>query len=487
MLDTGAPRTAVQLHAADRAGLSRNRLVEADRSSGLGADRVRSWKGQIDSFALGGEQIRNIQLAIDDTRVPGADLLLGLDYFLSHRIYVSRLQRKLYATWNGGPVFATFGIGQYNAAYAAQPADISPGDAEALARRGEASAARGELAQALVDLNQACELAPQSAAHRFSRARVHLAMKQFGKARQDLDDSLRLQPGLHEALAIRAAMRVAGNEQGGALLDLFLLDTALSPSAHLRERMADLYAQLGQTRDALRQWELWLPTHRADAHLPKVLNSRCMLRTRLNLELEKALKDCEEAVDRDRGEPAYRDSLGWVQLRMNDPGSAIKAFDLAIDRKSIPSALYGRALAYQRLSNDYAAERDLRAARRLKPGIDAEVRKAGLPVIEDEPKPAVPAPDRMPTLATERTVNAPRPILFGIDPSIRPPGIPAVEAEPEPLPPSSGPSCSDRIAPATLLGPQSRVLRGPGQPPCQPAPAIKVGTPKQRSLDLLDR
>jgi hypothetical protein len=30
---------------------------------------------------------------------------LGTDYFLSHHIYVANSQRKLYFTYNGGPVF----------------------------------------------------------------------------------------------------------------------------------------------------------------------------------------------------------------------------------------------------------------------------------------------------------------------------------------------------------------------------------------------
>jgi hypothetical protein len=33
------------------------------------------------------------------------DMLIGADFFLSHRIYVANSQRKLYFTYNGGPVF----------------------------------------------------------------------------------------------------------------------------------------------------------------------------------------------------------------------------------------------------------------------------------------------------------------------------------------------------------------------------------------------
>ena len=392
MMDTGAARTTMTLRAARRAGIKESDLTEAGSVGGAGSGHVRSWKGQVASFELGGEKIANNQLEVDDADNLAGDMLIGLDYFLSHRIYVSRLQRKVYATWNGVPVFARDGAaGAYDARYAALPADVSPDDAEAFARRGEAAAARGELDKALADLNRACELAPQSAANLLARARVHLAMRQFAKAQQDLDEALRLQPALNEALALRASMRASAGDRTGAQVDLLALDSALPPSSHLREGMAEIYVELELVPDALRQWELWTSTHRADAHLAHVLNSRCWLRARLNLDLKLALDDCKEAVSQNRAEPAYRDSLGWTYLRLNDAKNAVKAFDAGIELKPVPFSLYGRALAQQRLGNAEGARRDLDAARKLRQDIDEAVRKAGFPVADDAvtPPPAV--------------------------------------------------------------------------------------------------
>ncbi|MBW8846396.1 MAG: retroviral-like aspartic protease family protein [Burkholderiales bacterium] len=388
IMDTGAPRTVLKMRAARRAGVKEADLTEAGKTGGAGSGRVRSWTGQIASFELGGEKIANNRLEIDDVDGIGEDMLIGLDYFLSHRIYVSRLQRKVYATWNGGPVFAREGaVGTYDSRFAARPADIAPDDAEALARRGEASAARGELERALEDLNRACELAPQSEANFLARARVHLAMRQFAKAKLDLDEALRLHPGLNEALAIRASMRMASGDRTGAQVDLLALDAALPPSSHLREGMADVYVELELVPDALRQWELWTSTHGADAHLASVLNSRCWLRARLNIELKLALDDCKTAVGQDRQEPAFRDSLGWTYLRLDDAKSAVKAFDAGIDIKPSPFSLYGRALAHQHLGHADDARRDLAAARKLRQDIDAAVGKAGFPVAEDATRP----------------------------------------------------------------------------------------------------
>ena len=388
IMDTGAPRTVLKLRAARRAGIKESDLTEAGKTGGAGSGRARSWTGQIASFELGGEKIANNQLEIDDVGGSGEDMLIGLDYFLSHRIYVSRLQRKVYATWNGGPVFARDGaVGAYDSRFAALPADITSDDAEAFARRGEAAAARGELDKALADLNRACELAPKAEANFLARARVHLAMRQFAKAQGDLDEALRLHPALNEALAIRASMRVASGDRTGAQVDLLALDAALPPASHLREGMAQTYVELELVPDALRQWELWTSTHRDDVHLATVLNSRCWLRARLNLELKLALDDCKAAVSQERQEPAFRDSLGWTYLRLDDAKAAVKAFDAGIELKPTPFSLYGRALAQQRLGNADGAARDLAAARKLRQDIDAAVGKAGFPVAADAPKP----------------------------------------------------------------------------------------------------
>jgi hypothetical protein len=42
---------------------------------------------------------------IADFELRDADMLIGADFFLSHHIFVSNSQHKLYLTYNGGPVF----------------------------------------------------------------------------------------------------------------------------------------------------------------------------------------------------------------------------------------------------------------------------------------------------------------------------------------------------------------------------------------------
>ncbi|MFG6490450.1 aspartyl protease family protein [Roseateles sp. BYS78W] len=386
LMDTGAPTTSLRLASARRADIKEGDLKQSGWASGIGEGRARSWTGPMASFELGGEKIVDNVVKIDEVDYSRNDMLLGLDYFLSHRIYVSRLQKKVYATWNGGPVFARNASDRADdPRYAARPADVAPDDADALARRGEAAAARGELAKALEDLDRACELAPSSADNFLARARVHLALRQAAKARLDLDQALTLKPDLSEARVTRAALRVSAGQRDGALADLGALDAGLPPSDQMRERLAGLYARLNLAPEALRQWGLWLPAHGTDVRLAGVLNDRCWLRTRLNQDVAQALEDCKAAVDKDGGEALYLDSLGWTYLRLDDARKAVEAFDAAIKLKALPFAHYGRALAEQRLGQADAARSDLEAARRLGKDVDERVRVAGLPVAGDAP------------------------------------------------------------------------------------------------------
>ena len=166
------------------------------------------------------------------------------------------------------------------------------------------------------------------------------------------------------------------------------LDTELPPSSNLRADMAQLYASFGQAAEALRQFDFWVNSHQKDARLASILNARCWMRARLNIDLPLALQDCKQAVDVDDGAAAYRDSLGWTYLRMGDAQSAKNAFDGAIKLEALPFSLYGRGLAQLRLNDTASGERDLEAARKLKPSIDEDARKEGFEFVDGAARPA---------------------------------------------------------------------------------------------------
>ncbi|MGC1522326.1 MAG: aspartyl protease family protein, partial [Steroidobacteraceae bacterium] len=108
MFDTGASASLLSMKAAERAGITPDSpgVVVAGYSTGLGRESLKTYIGTFASFKIGDEEIKNARLrfaamdAMDDT-----DMLIGADFFLSHRIYVASSQRKLFFTYNGGPVF----------------------------------------------------------------------------------------------------------------------------------------------------------------------------------------------------------------------------------------------------------------------------------------------------------------------------------------------------------------------------------------------
>jgi tetratricopeptide (TPR) repeat protein len=390
LLDTGAPWTTMTLATARRAGLKEGDLKPWGRTGGAGRGRARTFLGNVASFELGGEKIANNELRIDELDFSHQDVLVGLDYFLSHRIYVSHLQNKIYATWNGNTVFARNRGGaaeERDTRHAALPEAPDKDDADALARRGAASLVAGNPARALEDLNRACELAPHVAENFATRARVHFAMRQPRLALADLDEALRLDPALAEARLSRAVAREMQGDRPGAQADLAQLDAALPPGSNLRSDMAELYARFPQVPEALKQYELWINSHPRDAHLASILNGRCWLRTRLNIDLSMALKDCRQAVSEDGGEAAFHDSLGWTYLRMDDLTRAKSAFDQAIKLQPLPLSLYGRALVQLRLKETTAGERDLAEARKLDAKVDENVLKQGFEFAESVARP----------------------------------------------------------------------------------------------------
>jgi hypothetical protein len=105
--DTGAARSLLSARGAARAGLTTTTTgaVLAGKVHGFGPDQLDSWIAPVESFALGREQISNTRLRFIDKDPIHEDMLLGFDFFQSHRVFVAYSQHKVYFTYNGGPVF----------------------------------------------------------------------------------------------------------------------------------------------------------------------------------------------------------------------------------------------------------------------------------------------------------------------------------------------------------------------------------------------
>lgn len=375
--DTGAS-TLVSLKAARQAGLQDADLRDASVATGLGQGHVKRWTGNFDRVSLGGETVIHNRLDVSDFEFASFDMLVGMDFFMSHRIYVSEDRDLMFFTYNGGPVFARNVDAPAGPASAPASHAADTLSADALFRRATASMARHDLAGALADLDRACAMAPDNARYHLARAQGHQWSNDGAKALADLDTALSLDPKLDDARLMRASSWSMGGDLARSLQDLAILDATLPPRADMRKSVAWAYGEWGRPELAIKQLTLWIDNHRDDVWLPGAYRSRCFARAASNIELRQAMRDCNEAVERDPDDADARATRGWLQLRLNQPARARADFDDAIKLAPTDSfSLYGHALALTRLGDTAQAQADLAAARKAEPAIDARMKTYG--------------------------------------------------------------------------------------------------------------
>ncbi|MBV9727232.1 MAG: aspartyl protease family protein [Gammaproteobacteria bacterium] len=427
LFDTGSPVSSLTLEAAKRAGITpgSDGVVEAGSAWGIGHKVRKTWIARFASFKLGDEEIKNAKLRFGDISLPDSDMLIGADFFLSHRIYVASSQRKLYFTYNGGPVFdlsarpppvaadetggadsavrdsgatlaapadaaAAASLGDAAAAPTRPPVSLprdtdarlnGPTDAAGYARRGAASAARNDYDAAMADLTRACELAPSDPDYFYQRGLVHWRRKEAEPALADMDQAIRLKPDFADALLARASLRSRGPDATSSVIaDLDAADRALPKEADARLRLGSLYDAAGQPSAAVVQYTKWIDSHPPDnLYMPSALNARCWARALTGQGLDVALADCNAALRKKPDTAAFLDSRALVYLRQESYDKAIADYDAALrlQPKSAWSR-YGRGLAKQHKGMTSEAQADIDAAKGLDPKIAASAAKYGI-------------------------------------------------------------------------------------------------------------
>jgi tetratricopeptide (TPR) repeat protein len=399
MFDTGSGASVLSLKAAERAGVIPDSpgVLQAGYTRGIGRATVKTYIGPFASFNIGDEEIRNTRLRFGEIGVESADMLLGMDFFLSHRIYVARSQNKLFFTYNGGPVFnlATLpapkpaAVAGAEAAPAAAPPPeakkdgYEPADAAGYSRRGTALSARRDFEHAIADLTRACELDQTNAEYFYQRGIAYGENKQTDLAVADIDRAIELNPDHIAAHAVRAQLRFARKDKAGAIADLGAADRAAPKEADIRLFLARIYESLDLLPESAAQFDLWIPAHMDDAKMPVALNGRCWVRAMQGQDLSKALSDCNDALSRAaKGTPIYARILsnrGLVRLRLGDYDKSIGDYDASL--KASPrdvGSYYGRGIAKLREKKTTEGNADIAEALKLRPTIADEFARRGL-------------------------------------------------------------------------------------------------------------
>ena len=67
---------------------------------GVGPRLVRTWITTAESLQIGGEAVKNAPVRVADVDLGDIDMLIGIDFFLMHRVYVANSQHRVYFTQN---------------------------------------------------------------------------------------------------------------------------------------------------------------------------------------------------------------------------------------------------------------------------------------------------------------------------------------------------------------------------------------------------
>ncbi len=410
--DTGAFTSLLSLQAAARAGVKPDSpgVAAAGYSAGIGSGTVKSYIGSFASFKIGdNEEIKNTKLRFADTPLLDGDMLLGADFFISHRIFVANKEHKLFMSYNGGPVFnlragalapttpaspaTDAGAGAAggapdaaaSAASAASATDVAAPapNADELAREGAALAARRDYEAAVADLSKAIALAPDKPEYHLERANAYWAGGHGDLALPDFDRAVELAPDSAEIRLRRAEFEFGKKDEAAAFADLEAVDRLLAPQSDSRFTLARLYEGHDRMAEAIAQFTLWIANHAVDYRMVTALAHRCWARALLNQDLSAALSDCNTSLRRaQKGDPEYSALYvhrALVRLRLGDYDKAIGDANDALKLKPTNgSALFLRGIAESRKNEAAASAADLAEATRIAPQVADKFARFGI-------------------------------------------------------------------------------------------------------------
>jgi tetratricopeptide (TPR) repeat protein/predicted aspartyl protease len=393
LMDTGAGKSMLSFRVAWFAGLSRNspELIPAGSALGVGRGEVPTWIAPFKELRLDNEVIRNTQLRIGGGGLYGrlelpesTDMVLGADFFLSHRVYVSYQQNKVYFTYNGGPVFnLSVNVASVDpqsaddmavpaTAVPASAADVTsdaPKDAAAFRRRAKAFDARNDLAAACADFDRAQQLDPADPQYAFEAGEERLRNHQPDLALADLDRAILIKPDFVQAIILRGHLRLDRHDLEGGHSDLQMA-IGYSSDEVLPLRTAVSYVEAGQPGWAIQTLNDWIDRHPTHKSLWAAFSNRCFALVAEGKQLEAALADCDHALSDKPDSYIALSRRGLAYLRRNELDLAVADFDAALKHEPrYHLALYGRGLAELRRGSQKKGADDIATALSISPNV----------------------------------------------------------------------------------------------------------------------
>ncbi|MFM8451034.1 MAG: tetratricopeptide repeat protein [Haliscomenobacter sp.] len=222
----------------------------------------------------------------------------------------------------------------------------------------------GDLAGALQALNQMAEIHPDSVEARWHRSGVHLRMRNFEQALDDLDWLVQREYKLGESLSQRAFVRLQLQDYAGAIADSKVsaqMDSSSSQN-HLYEGLALFH--LGEYAASIPCFSALLdqvPTHQEGQRLRGM--AYC-----LTGQFQEGLFDMQSVLAMNQEDDQAWFWLGFVRHQEGDFEAALQALDESIRRNGYNKSAYvSRGRVWLAMGEKKKALKDFESAHALDP------------------------------------------------------------------------------------------------------------------------
>lgn len=230
--------------------------------------------------------------------------------------------------------------------------------------------------QALVACNRAVESDPRNAQALLLRGALFLRLQAFESAALDATLVLGLEPRNADALVLRGRARLGLGRADESLADFDRAVTLSPKDTDALDGRASAYQAVARYGDAIRDLGRSIALDPRD---PAPWNGRCWVKMLANTQLVSALSDCRQAAHLAPSHADVLDSLGWVYVRLGQPGRAVENFRAALAKSpKLASSWFGRGTARLQGGDEKRGRMDIARAEVFEPGIAHRFRGYGI-------------------------------------------------------------------------------------------------------------
>lgn len=281
----------------------------------------------------------------------------------------------------------------------ARSLELDPDNSFTLGLRTEAFERLGRFEDALATLAEILRAEPRHAFAHSRRARLLAHLGREEEALAAIDAAVAADPANFQFAVERGDLlnRLGRREEAAtayqaalATMDRDLGAIAGSTESFVPIERLRLLSRAGRHAEAIASADRFL---RRFAGNVMMLGARCLVRAEAGIELERALRDCNEALEQDSGFDAAKAARALIYLRLERWPEAIRDFGaiLAAEPRRA-DALFGRGIARLRSGDRTRGTADLAAARRYGFDVAAQFERVGIKVPADAMVEAAPAP-----------------------------------------------------------------------------------------------